>query len=77
MGRRGEKIIENFKSRLKMKIVKKEGFDLEFDLIGVDPSFSNAIRRILISDVPSMAIEKVRILNNTSVIQVHHRCCHF
>ncbi len=27
-------------------------------------------RRILLSDIPSMAIEKVHILNNTSVIQV-------
>jgi len=44
--------------------------DLEFDLVGVDPSFTNAIRRILLSDVPSMAIEKVHIFNNTTVIQV-------
>ena len=44
--------------------------DLEFDLIGVDPSFTNAIRRILLSDVPAMAIEKIHILNNTTVIQV-------
>jgi DNA-directed RNA polymerase I and III subunit RPAC1 len=33
--------------------------DLEFDMIGLDPSLANAIRRILISEVPSMAIEKV------------------
>ena len=33
--------------------------DLEFDIIGADPSLANAIRRILISEVPSMAIEKV------------------
>ena len=33
--------------------------DLEFDMIGLDPSLSNAIRRILMSEVPTMAIEKV------------------
>ena len=50
--------------------MRKENFDLEFDLVGVDPSLPNAIRRILLSDVPSMAIEKVHLYNNTSIIQV-------
>ena len=40
--------------------------DLEFDIIGADPSLANAIRRILISEVPSMAIEKVSSLSNYS-----------
>lgn len=43
--------------------------DMEFDMIGVDPAVANAFRRILISEVPSMAIEKVYMINNTSVIQ--------
>ena len=42
--------------------------DLEFDIIGADPSLANAIRRILISEVPSMAIEKVsKILVQLSI----------
>mmetsp|Transcript_36991 Transcript_36991/g.80029 ORF Transcript_36991/g.80029 Transcript_36991/m.80029 type:complete len:292 (-) Transcript_36991:6-881(-) len=41
---------------------------MEFDLIGVSPSFANALRRILISEVPTMAIEHVFFLNNTSTI---------
>ena len=45
--------------------------EMEFDLIGIDPSLANSLRRIMISDVPSMAIEKVFIYNNTSIIQVH------
>ena len=44
--------------------------EMEFDLIGIDPSLANSLRRIMISDVPSMAIEKVFIYNNTSIIQV-------
>ncbi|OMH79745.1 DNA-directed RNA polymerases I and III subunit RPAC1 [Zancudomyces culisetae] len=41
---------------------------MEFDLIGVDSSIANAIRRILIAEVPTMAIEKVYMLNNTGII---------
>lgn len=61
--------IERFRSKLKVRVVKKQGYDLEFDLVGVDPSVANAIRRLLITDVPSMAIEKVYMYNNTSIIQ--------
>lgn len=43
--------------------------ELEFDLIGCYPSIANAFRRLMLSDVPSMAIEKVFIYNNTSIIQ--------
>jgi DNA-directed RNA polymerase I and III subunit RPAC1 len=42
---------------------------MEFDLIGVDCSLANAFRRILISEVPTMAIEKVFVHNNTSLFQ--------
>lgn len=42
---------------------------LEFDMIGVHPGIANAFRRIMLSEVPSMAIEKVLIYNNTSIIQ--------
>lgn len=40
-----------------------------FDLINIDTSISNALRRIMISEVPSVAAEQVYIFNNTSVIQ--------
>jgi len=43
--------------------------EMEFDLIGVDASIANAFRRILIAEVPTMAIETVFVFNNTSVIQ--------
>jgi DNA-directed RNA polymerase I and III subunit RPAC1 len=35
---------------------------------GVGPALANAFRRILLSEVPTMAIEKVFISNNTSVV---------
>lgn len=51
--------------------------ELEFDLIGCSAAIANAFRRILLSEIPSMAIEKVYISNNTSLIQdevLAHRC---
>ncbi|KNE70410.1 hypothetical protein AMAG_14544 [Allomyces macrogynus ATCC 38327] len=41
---------------------------VEFDLIGVHASVANTLRRILIAEVPTMAIEDVFIKNNTSVM---------
>lgn len=38
-------------------------------MIGVSPPFANVFRRLILSDVPSMAIDKVLIYNNTSIIQ--------
>ena len=41
---------------------------IEFDLVGCDASFANALRRILIAEVPTVAIEHVFVVNNTSII---------
>jgi hypothetical protein len=43
---------------------------LEMDLVGIDPAIANAYRRILIAEVPTMAIDKVFMANNTSIMQV-------
>lgn len=40
-----------------------------FSLIGIDAAVANAFRRIMIAEIPSLAIEDVFIHNNTSVIQ--------
>jgi DNA-directed RNA polymerases I and III subunit RPAC1 len=42
--------------------------EIVFDLKGVEPPLANALRRILISEIPTMAIEVVNIYQNTSVI---------
>lgn len=47
---------------------------MEFDMIGVDPAIANALRRILIAEVPTVAIEHVFMINNTSIIQVRLAC---
>ena len=49
--------------------------DIEFDLVGIDTAVVNALRRILLEELPTMAIEHVFIINNTSIIPVsasHH-----
>ena len=43
---------------------------LHFSAQGIDPAIMNAIRRILISEVPTVAIEHVFFLDNTSIIPV-------
>lgn len=43
--------------------------DCVFSLVGVDASIANAFRRILLAEVPTLAIENVYVHNNTSVIQ--------
>ncbi|RUS26668.1 DNA-directed RNA polymerase [Jimgerdemannia flammicorona] len=61
--------LENFKNNFKAKINRMSKNEMEFDLIGIDASIANAFRRILIAEVPTMAIEMVYIMNNTSIIQ--------
>ncbi|XP_033511287.1 uncharacterized protein [Nicotiana tomentosiformis] len=60
---------EQFRNNFKVEVVTLDEDELEFDMIGIDPSLANAFRRILIAEVPTMAIEKVLIANNTSIIQ--------
>lgn len=60
---------ERFKRQLQIVVVRYEENELEFDMIGVSPAIANAFRRLMLSEVPSMAIEKVHIYNNTSIIQ--------
>ncbi|VVA90827.1 unnamed protein product [Arabis nemorensis] len=60
--------LENFYESFKVNVISCTETDMEFDMIGIDASLANAFRRILIAELPSMAIEKVLIANNTSVI---------
>lgn len=61
--------LESFFRDFKVVINRLTEDDIEFDMIGIDAALANAFRRILISEVPTMAIEKVFIAKNTSVIQ--------
>ena len=60
---------EEFKQNLRVNVTRWTTDLCGFDLVGVDASIANAIRRVLIAEVPSVAIEHVYIWNNTSIIQ--------
>ena len=59
-----------FKDSFQIVINKMDREVMEFDMIGCDPAIANALRRILIAEVPTVAIEHVFMINNTSIIQV-------
>lgn len=52
-----------------MQFHQNDQFEAQFSLIGIDASIANAFRRIMIAEIPTLAIETVFVNNNTSVIQ--------
>lgn len=61
--------LEKFKSSCRLDIVEYTEERVIFELVGVDVSIANAIRRIMISEVPTIAIETIHLYQNTGVIQ--------
>lgn len=57
-----------FRSSLKTTITRLSPDRIEFDLIGVDASIANALRRVLMAEVPTVAVESVYVWNNTSIV---------
>ncbi|OLB46960.1 MAG: hypothetical protein AUG17_04535 [Crenarchaeota archaeon 13_1_20CM_2_53_14] len=51
-----------------IKVLNREQDTLRFVLSDVSPAFANAIRRIILAEVPVMAIDDVMILENSSVM---------
>lgn len=43
--------------------------ELEFEMVGIDAAIANALRRILLAEVPSIAVEDVYIQQNSSIVQ--------
>ena len=50
----------------KIKILKLESDSIEFSLKNADLAFANSLRRVIISEVPTMAIDMVQVTENTS-----------
>ncbi|XP_049812959.1 DNA-directed RNA polymerases I and III subunit RPAC1 [Schistocerca nitens] len=61
--------LSKFKKNFRIVIIRHNNLEMEFDMIDIHAGIANALRRILLSEVPSMAIEKVFVYNNTSIIQ--------
>eukprot|EP00933_Yihiella_yeosuensis_P033972 TRINITY_DN27556_c0_g1_i1.p1 TRINITY_DN27556_c0_g1~~TRINITY_DN27556_c0_g1_i1.p1 ORF type:complete len:385 (+),score=66.59 TRINITY_DN27556_c0_g1_i1:49-1203(+) len=60
--------IHKFKKDFSIEINKFSDEIVEFDMHGIDPPLANAFRRILIAEVPTVAISRCTIYQNTSVI---------
>nr|XP_046258479.1 DNA-directed RNA polymerases I and III subunit RPAC1 [Scatophagus argus] len=58
-----------FQKNFRIDVVHLDENSMEFDMVGIDAAIANAFRRILLAEVPTMAIEKVFIYNNTSIVQ--------
>lgn len=61
--------IDAFRRGFSIEFHQNDPFEASFSLVGCDASIANAFRRIMIADIPTLAIETVFINNNTSVIQ--------
>uniref|UniRef100_A0A2K6TF39 DNA-directed RNA polymerases I and III subunit RPAC1 n=1 Tax=Saimiri boliviensis boliviensis TaxID=39432 RepID=A0A2K6TF39_SAIBB len=60
---------ERFEKNFRVDVVHMDENSLEFDMVGIDAAIANAFRRILLAEVPTMAVEKVLVYNNTSIVQ--------
>jgi DNA-directed RNA polymerase subunit D len=54
---------------VEIEILEKDDTRLRFIVRGVDVPYMNALRRIVTSEVPSMAIDEVVIIENSSIVQ--------
>uniref|UniRef100_A0A8C7YQA5 RNA polymerase I and III subunit C n=1 Tax=Oryzias sinensis TaxID=183150 RepID=A0A8C7YQA5_9TELE len=61
--------MKSFQKNFRIDVVHLDENNIEFDMVGIDAAIANAFRRILLAEVPTMAIEKVFIYNNTSIVQ--------
>lgn len=65
--------LERFRREFRVEVIE-ETMDAEglssavFDVVGIDAPIANALRRIMISRVPTMAFDQVTIADNTSEI---------
>jgi DNA-directed RNA polymerase subunit D len=53
---------------MKVKILRKKGTNLEFMIEDTDPAFANSLRRIMISGVPTMAVQWTDFHDNNSAL---------
>lgn len=61
--------MDAFRAGLTVRVTRMSDEQAEFDLVGVDASLANALRRTLIAEVPTVAIEHVYVWTNTSIVQ--------
>lgn len=60
--------LERFQKDMQLRVTRLSDWRIEYDLVGVDASIANAIRRVLMAEVPTVAIESVYVSDNTSIV---------
>ena len=60
--------LTNFEKTLSIEPISINDSEVKLNIKGIDAPFINALRRTMLDDVPSIAIDKVLIFQNTSVI---------
>jgi len=60
--------LDFFFRNMSIEIREKTEEKIVFDINGIEPPLANALRRIMIAEIPSIAIEKVNMWQNTSII---------
>lgn len=65
--------LQRFNESLSINILRytdhNPASDMVFEIKGISCAMANTLRRIMIAEVPTMAIEHVFVINNTSIIQ--------
>lgn len=51
-----------------VKMIKVSKYAVEFELLNTDLSVANSLRRIMVSEVPTLTIDLVEIRENTSAL---------
>ena len=68
---------EKLHNLVEIKILHIDTYTIKFELINTDLTVANALRRIIIAEVPTLAIDKVEIEENISPLHdeyIAHRC---
>ena len=68
---------EKLHELVKINILNIDETTIKFELLNTDLTVANALRRIIIAEVPTMAIDKVEIEENISPLHneyIAHRC---
>lgn len=55
--------------QVEVKVLEKSEREIRLFVKGVDVPYMNALRRVILSEVPCMAIDEIVILENSSIIQ--------
>jgi len=62
-------LLDNLQRDIEVEIQSLSDDEIVFDLVGVDVSIANALRRIMMSEVPTVAVEHVWISANSGIVQ--------